>query len=90
MCGNLSNFHKTDDFLRLSPAQLQFLLECDFPVDCTEAQVSIVINQFHFMINLGKQPYLNLFGNTETHQVKSLNSTTGVLGVTLCNEVGGV
>ncbi|XP_076358092.1 kelch-like protein 26 [Tachypleus tridentatus] len=39
MCGNLLHFCQTPEFQQLSPSQLQHLLECDFPVDCTESEV---------------------------------------------------
>lgn len=39
MSANLREFARTADFQRLSPSQLDHLLTCDFPVDCTESEV---------------------------------------------------
>lgn len=43
MCANLHQFSKTPDFQRLSAPQLSHLLSCDFPVDCSEAQVVEIV-----------------------------------------------
>lgn len=40
MCAHLSEFSRSSDFQRLSPSQLEHLLACDFPVDCSEIEVS--------------------------------------------------
>ena len=43
MCANLYKFSKTPDFHRLSSSQLSYLLSCDYPVDCSEAQVLEIV-----------------------------------------------
>ncbi|XP_054707830.1 kelch-like protein 26 [Uloborus diversus] len=43
ICGNLKRFSGRPEFLRLSGAQLEYVLKCDFPVDCSEAEVLGVV-----------------------------------------------
>jgi hypothetical protein len=46
ICGRLMEFSQTPDFQRLSVSQLEFLLSCDFPVDCAEADVLQIVLQW--------------------------------------------
>ena len=46
MCAHLSEFSRSPDFQRLSPLQLEHLLACDFPVDCSETQVLNIVIQW--------------------------------------------
>jgi len=46
ICGRLMEFSRTPDFQRLSETQLEYLLSCDFPVDCPEADVLQVVLQW--------------------------------------------
>ena len=42
---NLSTFSRSPEFHRLSPGQLEHLLECDFPVDVPEERLlEILLN----------------------------------------------
>ena len=43
MSAQLCEFSQTPDFHRLAPQQLEHLLECDFPVDCPEADVLRIV-----------------------------------------------
>ncbi|KAG0712145.1 Kelch-like protein 10 [Chionoecetes opilio] len=43
MSSHLHQLGKTGDFQRLSVAQLQHLLSCDYPVDCSEGQVLLTV-----------------------------------------------
>ncbi|XP_049790538.1 kelch-like protein 26 isoform X1 [Schistocerca nitens] len=43
MSSHLREFSRTQDFQRLSPMQLEYLLGCDFPVDCPEAEVLRIV-----------------------------------------------
>lgn len=40
------DFSQTQDFQRLSVAQLEYLLQCDYCVDCTEAEVLQIVLQW--------------------------------------------
>lgn len=46
ICGHLMEFSHTPDFQRLSAAQLEYLLSCDYPVDCPEADVLQIVLQW--------------------------------------------
>ncbi|OXA64020.1 kelch-like protein 9 [Folsomia candida] len=46
ICGHLMDFSQTQDFQRLSVAQLEYLLQCDYCVDCTEAEVLQIVLQW--------------------------------------------
>ncbi|CAL8135367.1 unnamed protein product [Orchesella dallaii] len=46
ICSNLMKFSHTTDFQRLSEGQLVYILSCDFPVDCTEADVLHILLQW--------------------------------------------
>lgn len=43
MSGHLREFSRSPDFHRLAPQQLEYLLGCDFPVDCPEAEVLQIV-----------------------------------------------
>ncbi|KAL7633189.1 UNVERIFIED_CONTAM: hypothetical protein RMT77_016559 [Armadillidium vulgare] len=43
MSAHLHQFSQTADFQRLNASQLTHLLSCDFPVDCSEAQVLDIV-----------------------------------------------
>ncbi|KAK8737119.1 hypothetical protein OTU49_004805 [Cherax quadricarinatus] len=43
MTSHLHQFSKMSDFQRLTVVQLLHLLSCDYPVDCTEAQVLLTV-----------------------------------------------
>lgn len=43
MCAHLHKFSKMKDFQRLTVSQLLHLLSCDYPVDCSEAQVLLTV-----------------------------------------------
>lgn len=46
ICGHLFEVAKTNEFLRLSCPQLEYILACDFPVDCNEAAVLRIVLQW--------------------------------------------
>lgn len=46
ICGHLFEVSRTNEFQRLTCHQLQYILACDFPVDCTEANVLRVVVQW--------------------------------------------
>lgn len=49
MSGHLQEFSSSPEFYRLAPQQLEYLLACDFPVDCSEADVlRIVLMWFNY------------------------------------------
>ncbi|XP_067013052.1 kelch-like protein 26 [Anabrus simplex] len=49
MSGHLREFSRSPDFHRLAPQQLEYLLSCDFPVDCPEGEVlRIVLRWLHY------------------------------------------
>lgn len=49
MSSHLLEFSNSPEFYRMGPQQLEHLLECDFPVDCSEADVlRIVLMWFIF------------------------------------------
>lgn len=43
MSGHLREFSRSPDFHRLAPQQLEYLLGCDFPVDCPEGEVLQIV-----------------------------------------------
>ncbi|PSN54714.1 Kelch-like protein 26 [Blattella germanica] len=43
MSGHLREFSRSVDFHRLAPQQLEYLLGCDFPVDCPEEEVLRIV-----------------------------------------------
>lgn len=43
ICGNLSGFSVTDEMKRLTWQQLNYVLSCDFPVDCSEELVLKIV-----------------------------------------------
>ncbi|GFS58227.1 kelch-like protein 26 [Trichonephila inaurata madagascariensis] len=43
ICGNLKKFAEKSEFLRVSPFQLEYILKCDFPVDCSEREVLSIV-----------------------------------------------
>ena len=52
ICANLLSFSHNSEFHRLSSNQLEFILECDYPVDCSEFEVlNIVLKWFQFNFN---------------------------------------
>lgn len=46
ICGHLFEVSRTNEFQRLACHQLEYILACDFPVDCTEANVLRVVVQW--------------------------------------------
>lgn len=49
MSGHLLEFSNSSEFYRMSAQQLEYLLECDFPVDCSESDVlRIVLTWFNY------------------------------------------
>lgn len=46
ICSNLMKFSHTPDFQRLSESQLEYILSCDYPVDCPEADVLHIVLQW--------------------------------------------
>lgn len=52
--GHLREFSNSNEFYRLSPLQLEHLLECDFPVDCPETEVlRIVLRWLRYHDSIG-------------------------------------
>ena len=43
MSAHLSELSHSPDFSRLSPQQMEYLLDCDYPVDCPESEVLCVV-----------------------------------------------
>ncbi|XP_063708543.1 kelch-like protein 12 [Culicoides brevitarsis] len=53
ICGHLFEVSQINEFIRLTFAQLSYILSCDYPVDCSESQVlSQVVLQWIIQTNL--------------------------------------
>ncbi|KAJ9587276.1 hypothetical protein L9F63_019207 [Diploptera punctata] len=53
MSGHLHEFSRSPDFHRLAPQQLEYLLSCDFPVDCPEEEVLRIV--VHWLMSEPRQ-----------------------------------
>lgn len=54
MSEHLMEFSNSDEFYRLTPLQLESLLACDFPVDCSEADVLRIVLAWFFHVDTSK------------------------------------
>ncbi|CAG9862396.1 unnamed protein product [Phyllotreta striolata] len=51
MSGHLLEFSSSPEFYRLTPQQLENLLDCDLPVDCSEADVFRIVLAWFFHVD---------------------------------------
>ncbi|XP_067640560.1 kelch-like protein 26 isoform X2 [Eurosta solidaginis] len=87
MCSRLDEFAHTPDLLSLTLDQFEHVLECNYPVDCSEQRVLEIVLEYCFQSNLKAEQTQRLFSQVQFYQISAcaLNAIKSKMNTFCCS-----
>lgn len=73
ICAHLEEFSKTTERDNLNFEQLEYILSCDYPVDCSEVTVLKIVAEYCVKKKVPLEDAMQLFSNIRFDQIKTID-----------------
>ncbi|XP_037937944.1 kelch-like protein 26 [Teleopsis dalmanni] len=89
ICSNLNEFSELDDFYQLKFEQVKYILSSNYPVNCTEKRVLMIILGYCRKTNLNAEPAASLFSEIRFSEVGGWDTIIKQMKMLTDNEKSG-